>query len=577
MQALEPVLKQKFWILLGMGILMTFIGWWMATGTIAQAITERKTKIEAAEGSIPKGDIPNDNWTKRLSEVNEKQDLSIKETQLGLWKRQFERMELPQGLPQLERSEVPQGSPKIEYLGTFQNADRELFRDAYADEVRKVWKMLNPMDVDGTGVVKFPLIQMFKVMNQKQWIVAPPKSEIIWEVMEDLWLLEGLFQSIAEVNGGPQANRTEAVIHQIDKLELRGGGEKSASGSSCGYGGGACDLAMGMGMGMGMGSGSGSGGPPRGYPGSEMPGLGGAAASLPVVSAEFDPKEEIGDDGSGSGSGYGGGGFGGGAPTMGSYAMGGGGGVVEAAAEKVVKRYVSNEDRLPYKTRGFYLSVKMDHRRIPQLLAELTANDKSVWPVEILRVQMSRLHEDDSTSSLTPGGGTAEYGSRMPPGQGSIGLGGVPSLPGNGDDGVSGFVESLSGPAAGSAATFLQQKAAADLLDIALKDPYMAQVTVCGVFTIYRKVEKPKVEPAIETKPATPTPEATEETSVPESKGAVAADEKAITETEAKESAEQVTAPAVEGNEPAASEPASEFGERSESPPAKATNENNEK
>ena len=83
MQALEPVLKQKFWILLGMGILMTFIGWWMATGQIAQAITERKTKIEAAEGSIPKGDIPNDNWTKRLSEVNDRQDLSIKQTQLG--------------------------------------------------------------------------------------------------------------------------------------------------------------------------------------------------------------------------------------------------------------------------------------------------------------------------------------------------------------------------------------------------------------------------------------------------------------------------------------------------------------
>ena len=56
---------------------MTFIGWWMATGTIAQAITERKTKIEAAESSIPKGDIPNDNWTKRLSEVNDKQDTSI--------------------------------------------------------------------------------------------------------------------------------------------------------------------------------------------------------------------------------------------------------------------------------------------------------------------------------------------------------------------------------------------------------------------------------------------------------------------------------------------------------------------
>lgn len=27
MEALEPVLKQKFWILLGMAVIMTFTGW----------------------------------------------------------------------------------------------------------------------------------------------------------------------------------------------------------------------------------------------------------------------------------------------------------------------------------------------------------------------------------------------------------------------------------------------------------------------------------------------------------------------------------------------------------------------
>ncbi len=566
MEALEPVLKQKFWILLGMGILMTFIGWWMATGQIAQAITERKTKIEAAESSIPKGDIPNDNWTKRLSEVNDRQDNSIKQTQLGLWKRQLERMELPQGLA------------KVEYQGTFQNADRELFRDAYVDEVRKVWKMLNPMDVDGTGVVKFSLNQMFKVMNQRPWIVAPPKSEIIWEVMEDLWLLEGLFQSIAEVNGGPQASRTEAVIHQIDKLELRGGGDKVASGGGGGAGGGGMgnDMMMGGAGAMGMGM----GGPPRGYSGGDMIGAGaggGAVASLPVISAEFDPKEEFGDDGSGSGATYGGGGFGGGGNNMGAMGMGGSG-VPDATTERAVKRYVSNEERLPYKTRGFYISVKMDHRRIPQFLAELTANDKSVWPVEILRVQMSRLHESDSPGSTMGGGlmgGGMDYGNRMPPGQGSMGLGGMP-LPGGADDGLSGFTESSTGPAAGSAATLLQQKVAAELLDIAIKDPYMAQVTVCGVFTMYRKVEQPKVEPPVETKPATPA-EATEEASSPDAKGAVATDEKTGNETDPQTAAEPATAPAMQGDEPAGSEPASEFGERSESPPAKTNNENDEK
>jgi hypothetical protein len=310
----------------------------------------------------------------------------------------------------------------------------------------------------------------------------------------------------------------------------------------------------------------GMGGPSRGYPGGDMAGGGSTAASLPVVSAEFDPKEEFGDDGSGSVSGLGaGGGFGGG--NMGMLGGGGGG---DAVAEKLVKRYVSNEDRLPYKTRGFYISVKMDHRRIPQFLAELTANDKSVWPVEILRVQMSRLHEDDSPNSLLPSSGS-EYTNRMPPS-----MGGPMSQPGYGDDGTSGFTESLSGPAAGSAATFLQQKAAAELLDIALKDPYMAQVTVCGVFTMYRKVEPPKVEPAAEPKPATPAVEATEETPNPDSKGVAPAEEKTATETEPQAAVESATPQAKEGNESGGSEPSNEFGERTESPPAKTKNENDE-
>ena len=316
-----------------------------------------------------------------------------------------------------------------------------------------------------------------------------------------------------------------------------------------------------------------------------MAGGPGATSSLPAVSAEFDPKEEFGDDGSGSGSGFGGGGYGSSSSSsaMSPFSMGagGGGGGNDAAIDKVVKRYVSNEDRLPYKTRGFYLSVKMDHRRIPQFLAELTANDKSVWPVEILRVQMSRLHEDDSPSSLSSPSSSsgAEYSSRMPPGQLGMGLGGLGAGSPNADDGISGFTESASGPAAGSAANLLQQKASQELLDIALKDPYMAQVTVCGVFTMYRKVETPKVaEPVVEPKPVTPdVPEATGETPNSDATGAAAGDEKTATEPAPQVADEQEAKPAMEGDEPPPSEPASEFGERPEPPPAKVNNENEQK
>ena len=499
MEALEPVLKQKFWILLGMGIIMTFAGWWVATGQILASITDRKNKIEAAEKSIPTSEVPNEVWTKRLSEVNGKQESSIKSTRLGLWKRQQEKMVLPEGLPQVAFEEK------------LQNEERELFRDAYQQEVRRVWKTLNPMDMDGTGVVNYPLPAMFKLMNQKPWTRSPPKSEVIWEVMEDLWLLEGLFQSIAEANGGPEAGRPEASVHQIDILELRGGGEKLATASS--DGGGNDGLMSGFGGPAGMGMGM------RGAGGTDMAGMaGGGSAAVPTVSAEFDPREEFGDDGAGAGAGGGrggGGGGGGGAPMgmMGGMAMmqGAMGGmedsVSSAPAETVIKRYVKSDESLPYKTRGFYLSVKMDHRKIPQFIAQLTANEKSVWPVEILRVQMSRLHEDDSSfgGGGYPGGGGMRMGGGYPgaTGAGPMGPGGPMSALGgrrDEDDAFDSFTNQRSFGTSGNAANSMQNmqrmKEVQESLDIALKDPYMAQVTLCGVFTMYRKVEEPKEEPA---------------------------------------------------------------------------------
>ena len=70
MERLEPVLKQKFWILLGVAILMTFIGWWMATSEMKAAITKRKDEIENSFKSVPSGTIPNESWSKRLAVVN---------------------------------------------------------------------------------------------------------------------------------------------------------------------------------------------------------------------------------------------------------------------------------------------------------------------------------------------------------------------------------------------------------------------------------------------------------------------------------------------------------------------------
>ena len=570
MERLEPILKQKFWILLFIGILMTFIGWWMATGAMAQATSERMTKIKGAWDSVPKGEVPNETWAKRLAGLNSVQESSNLSTRLELSKRQQTKMLIPQGMDQ-----------QVPYQGKFSNDEREVFRDLYPGEVQRVWKMLNPMDIDGTGVVNFPLTSMYKLMNQKPWIVSAPKSEVIWDILEDLWLLEGLFQSIADVNGGPTATRLEAVVHQIDKLELRGGGDKLPSGGSAG--GSSAEGTMSGMMGMGGGGGPLSGGGMMGSGGSAA-GMGGGGSGVTTVSAEFDVRDEFGDDGAGS-SGTGGGG-GGNRQSMSSAMMmmgagGDGGGGGTSAAETVVKRYVSDVPDRPFKTRGFYLSVKMDHRRIPQLIAELTANDKSVWPVEILRVQMSRLHEDEIT-----GGGPGSRSMQRFPGSMSADegltsssgplLGMTSGGAGGGNDDFSPFTGGNSLGGAGGAKS-PQAMAAQAVLENTLKDPYMAQVTLCGVFVMYRKVEE-----SPEAKPATATP-GSEDAAAAETNLTVGDENAAETKPDA--AAESNAAAPTTDEQPSAatdadevmepgSEPAEDPGEMSDQPEAKSDNEN---
>ena len=183
---------------------------------------------------------------------------------------------------------------------------------------------------------------------------------------------------------------------------------------------------------------------------------------------------------------------------------------------------MTDDPSRPYRTRGFYLSVKMDHRRIPQLIAELTANEKTVWPVEIVRVHMSRLHEDDMSSGAGGGGGMAGGRSSMGfagarvddsgPSLGAAsmmggkaamaaasGLGGAGAGAGAGGDDFSGFTGGNTLGGGGASGNKSQQAVLAEaLLENTLRDPYMAQVTLCGIFTMYRKAD----EPAAEVKPA---------------------------------------------------------------------------
>ena len=538
MERLEPILKQKFWILLGVAIIMTLVGWWMSTAALATTIATRKSDIEKAFKKVPTGTIPNEDWTKKLSEINAEQERAIARTQSDLWKRQLAKMMTwPDGV-----------DLKNGYWGLFSNPSMETNRQTYRSEVERVWREVNPLDETGAGIVSFPQEHMYAILRQQPWQrYGDVTSEKMWEVKEDLWLLERLFQSIDSVNGGADVSRNDAAIHVISDLQLRGGGAKAA---------GDADPMGGMG-GMGGGMGGGLAGDEKEFMRGQMGGRGamggrggipgtganGMAEALTPIPADFDPSEEFGDDGGGGSTfaagpmaarmipgGQGGGVFGsgnrGGGMGKGDDEYGAGGLPGGMAAVPTLTRYISKEEGKPFKTRGFYLSVIMDHTKIPDLIAELTSCEGSDLPVEVIRVQMSRLHEDQisqQTTGVRPGMGRpgmtrsnmADDDDRPRGGRGmgspfgASGMGGMiggggannpfAARPTGGLPGQSTFPGSSTNFDPAYAAAYATAEAS---LNKALADPVMAQVSLCGIFTLYQKMPEPAEAPAPTSTPA---------------------------------------------------------------------------
>ena len=552
MERLEPVLKQKFWILLGVTLIMAIVGWWLSTAAMAKTIAERQSQIEAAFKKVPEGAVPNENWVKELNALNSNQETAIAVAKSASWKQQRDRM-----------MQWPDGVQPSGYWGKFSTVARDQIRRGYEREVRRVWKTLDPLDPedeDKPGVVFYPAKRMYEVV-MKPWQSGFKKDDdTLWQTKEDLWLLERLFQTIVSVNGGMGVTQNEAVLHTIDRLELRGGGgPKPAPGSSGGGQPNSGISTQGMRVRAMLDSKKDADDYPSGNVGMNVPDTTGPTTRIDSLSAEFDAAEEFGTDGSG------------GArmmtadPTMDA-----------SAPVPGINRYVSDDESLPYKTRGFYLSVKMDHRKIPALIAELTANENTILPIEVMRVQMSRIHEDAVSNYTTPAAGAVPMANTRTPFNNAPNRMGRP-MSKNDDEDVPSFgnfggmrppvsvgVGSTRQPGTTSTAMTAEERAfeahqaeisqALATYEKVIADPVMAQVTICGVFILFRKVDD-VARPSAEGSPkeaamATPAAATTTVTETPSDASPTTAETPAAT----------TDAPATEGEAAAATANSTEEG-----------------
>ena len=527
MDKLKPILAQKFWILFSIVVILPPVGYFMTRGKLAAEIDERRGKLEKSFTDIPAGTgVPNESWSQKLSQFNEQQILHNRRANQELWSKQHERMFWPKDITPI--------MSKAEYfmdLTEEQKGGQVLFKYplSYQSQLRALWEIVDPLD-DGVNQrdsdkrrkVAFAMADLHHSSSIKTDF--EPKFSEIWSAQEDIWLQTELLNAIKRLNAN-SISQGDAFVKQLGKIQLFGGtkstgdaGGAAAGVSSGGMNSGETAGAIGLGMGMG-------------FPGQR--------SEATAISAEINLSEEF------AASLDGGGGAGVGAAGMVSFGSSSSGDPSASMANAAggpkpdVKRYLDYDEKQPYKRRGFYIKLTIDHRKVPDLISELM---NSPFPVEIVRVHQVWLSDSGSGAGGAggPSSGAGGFAGFRPPSSGdSSALSPATSAAGftESDDG-SGAALSSSGGASGRSAAANPGSAAA------LADPNLAQVTILGVWTLY--LPPPPAADAGQPPPTSPVAPAAGVAAVPESTTAPA--ESAA--TEAKPAAESTEAAGDENKKP---------------------------
>ena len=453
MDKLKPVLAQKFWIFFGLVLIMPIAGYFMTKGDLAAQITDRWKKLDDTFKGIPAGtDAPNKAWIDGLTGQNSQQELHNGLANDALWKAQAAKMRWP--------TEIAAAMQQCEYfkeLSPERGGGQVPFKYQlnYARQIRRLWEIVDPLDdaknprnSDARRKVVFAMADLQQV-NPARWEQFEPSFEEIWTCQEDIWLQTELLSAVARVNANYQSV-VDAVIKQLGKVTLFGGTKTAGD----------------------AGTAAPAGGSSMGGDGGFNPGMGGARKAETAASADISLAEEFNasiDQAAG--------------PAASGFSMspdaGSGGSGGAAPAKSDVKRYLDDDEKQPFKRRGFYIKLVMDHRKVPELLAELM---NSSFPVEIIRVHQT-WYSDTGTGGAASGGGSMAGGP-------SVGFGGSEAYapPTAGGDSSS-ATTSTSGTRPGISSNASQS---------AMSDPNLASVAILGVWTLYRPpvIDPNKLAPA---------------------------------------------------------------------------------
>ncbi|MCY2968150.1 MAG: hypothetical protein NT069_31725, partial [Planctomycetota bacterium] len=354
MDKLKQVLKYQFWILLGLAVIFPLVGWFLASSGLAKGYEEREKKLNARFTELKASPADaNGDWESNLKKLNDVQQLELAKAWVSLWEPQQELKVWPEKLSTTDPE-------------NFTSADKGYYRKNYLALREAVFKQIQPVVEDeedgkrkGRVAISLDTFPISEALGGPR--VDNPTSQEIEDAHEDLWLCSALIQVVNILNRD-SSSQLDAIIPEISVFELRGGAKGGASapkkaapatGGTQGMLGMSPEAMMNMAKDQQKALGIGKMGPNGGGNALSGGGEGTTVGVIPTVA--FNPNDEFGDQG-----------------------------------ENPKQRYIDNKDE--WKTRGFYLEMKINQSRVPELLVELS---NCAWPIRITRVHIADVREEE--------------------------------------------------------------------------------------------------------------------------------------------------------------------------------------
>ena len=198
MDKLQPLLTHRFWIITALALILTLTGWMIGTGSLKEQYAAKASTLKEAFNLPDGSSTPNEKWIEAVDRVNKKEQATLVKESNNLWDQQLVRMYWPAKM-QAKMKQYPYLSEEI----SLPQARR--YRLEYYSELMRLWQSLDPYSHrTGKGRIDAPQ-SVIPYIPQAEWSQNPPTPIVMWHSMEDIWLLQALFDSINKVNSGARS------------------------------------------------------------------------------------------------------------------------------------------------------------------------------------------------------------------------------------------------------------------------------------------------------------------------------------------------------------------------------------